>query len=345
VIIDESTADDPRAAGSEGEMERDDLPSVATPSDPAPQSTRERKRKLRQEAKERLARWRFVTGQEIDEPIRLVLEGDHIGRDSGDGEAIGSMILRASKLLRALGATPRVESLEFGKSVIVNFTSDLGKKTKDAHDRGDVAHGQIQPSRHVSAPEHVREPSLAPLDAIESGAVSETLVAAHLASDLLTTSVHQTPQRAVNHGAQVAESYRTLANAVARSEVTLTILAPAHEAAQLTPRKATLVADALRESTQPKEITITAFGTLSIADQEQSGFGLRLDSKAERDPLLKGKRVVHGVYLPEVETKIRDEGLWGRPVKAKLLVVRDALVSTSAIRPASYTLISVEPRH
>ena len=105
------------------------------------------------------------------------------------------------------------------------------------------------------------------------------------------------------------------------------------------------MAEELKASTEPRETTITAFGTLSIANQELHGFGLRLDRDATRDPLLKGKRVVNGTYLPEVEAKIRDENLWGSEVRATLLVVRDALISTSTVRPATYTLVDVEPRH
>lgn len=346
MTVDESADDPPRAVDGEDEEERDTSLPARTTSDPVPRSTRERKRQLRREAKERLARWTFATAHEENEPIRLVIEGDDIGRTSGDGEAIGSMILRTSRLLRALGAAPRVESLEFGKSVTVSFkTSDSKTETKKKPNSGYAIQTETDPlRRRVDATEQEMKPALEPFGAIKPRSVSDALVAAHMASDLLIASVETTPQMAVDFGTQVAESYRTLANTVARSELTLTIYAPAHKAARLTPAKAMLVADALRESTQPREVTITAFGTLSIADQEQHGFGLRLDPKAKRDPILKGKRIVHGVYRPEIEAKIRDDGLWGRPVKARLLVVRDALVSTSAIRPASYTLISVDPR-
>jgi hypothetical protein len=114
---------------------------------------------------------------------------------------------------------------------------------------------------------------------------------------------------------------------------------------ELSPAKATRVAEELKASTEPRETTITAFGTLSIANQELHGFGLRLDRDAKRDPLLRGKRVVNGTYLPEVETKIRDENLWGSEVRATLRVIRDALISTSTVRPATFILLDVEPRY
>jgi hypothetical protein len=89
---------------------------------------------------------------------------------------------------------------------------------------------------------------------------------------------------------------------------------------------------------------VTAIGTLSLADQEQHRFGLRLDPDVAKPQALKGKRVVRGTYLPKVEAEIRDKSLWGKEVRASILVVRDALISTSNIRPPSYTLVDVEPR-
>ncbi len=88
---------------------------------PTGRSTRAQKKQLLREAKERLAEWSFFAAHDPGEPIRIVVEGDSIGATSGDGEAIGTMILRASKLLRAFGTTPMLEQLQFGSSVELEF--------------------------------------------------------------------------------------------------------------------------------------------------------------------------------------------------------------------------------
>jgi hypothetical protein len=84
------------------------------------------------------------------------------------------------------------------------------------------------------------------------------------------------------------------------------------------------------------------YGVLQVADAIQHGFALRLDPRRERDPLLRGKRIIRGTYTPRAGDMIRDLGLWGKRVRARIEVERDALVSTSTIRPASYTLLEVE---
>jgi hypothetical protein len=104
------------------------------------------------------------------------------------------------------------------------------------------------------------------------------------------------------------------------------------------------VAEALREVTEPRRFTVTVYGTLQIADAIQHGFGLRLDPKGDRPPELRGRRVIRGTYTPRAGDLIRDRGLWGKSVRAQLRIERDALVSTSAIRPPVFTLLDVEER-
>jgi hypothetical protein len=300
---------------------------------------RSRKRALKKEMEAKLGHWSFFSEHDPNTPIRLVVEGEHIGADSGDGEAIGLMIVRLSKLFSSLGGRPQLQSLAFGSSVTIDF------RAPDSE--GARAEKQLEEARRLSDAAG-GSPSYEQAGAIESalrGALTDVVVAAELAADLLSVSSTDAPEVAGSFGGQVAGAYKTLANAVSQAQVTLIIEAPSHERTQLTPTKAARVAEALRTSTEARELTIKAFGTLSLANQEQHGFGLRLDRDAARHEVLKGKRVVNGIYLPEVETKIRDHGLWGREVRATLRVVRDELISTSAIRPPTFTLIDVEPRN
>ncbi len=302
-------------------------------------SRRSQKKQRRKEERERLSKWHFFEKHGPGDAVRLIFSGDAIGPESGDGAAIGMMIVRAAHLLTSLGAKPQLANLAFGKSVTVDFCAPQAEIVR-AEDKLEAA--------HVLANEYGREPPPMQEDEIRltlAEAVTDMVVASELAADLLSATSTEAPEAAVNLGSDVAEAYRTLANAVSKAGLTFTIEPPERNPGELTPAKALRVAEQLKAASEPREATIIAFGTLSIANQEQHGFGLKLDPDAKRPAHLKGKRVVHGVYLPPVETRIRDEGLWGREVRATLRVVRDALVSTSTIRPALYTLIDVEARH
>jgi hypothetical protein len=338
----DSTEDEP--SGSHGQdVAKRDGPGAVIPTVggllPALKAKRAQKKAQRKEMKEKLGKWSFFSSYDPGAPIRMIVEGDHIGATSGDGEAIGLMIVRICKLFSSLGSKPQLETLSFAKSVTIEFRAPeieaarAKAKLEDAR-RLDAAAGG------APSPEQADE-----IGGALRGAITDLVVAAELASDLVSVPSTEAPEVAVAFGSSVAGAYKTLANAVAQTGVTLTIEAPAHEPTELTPGKAIRVAEELKASTEPREATITAFGTLSIANQELHGFGLRLDRDATRDPLLKGKRVVNGTYLPEVEAKIRDENLWGSEVRATLLVVRDALISTSTVRPPIFTLLDVEPRY
>jgi hypothetical protein len=345
----DSDADDP--ADSSGE----ESPAIVDPQNggdggsaapvdgggllPALKAKRSQKRALKKEMKEQLGQWSFFSTYDPGEAIRLVVNGDQIGTRSGDGEAIGLMIVRLSKLFSTLGGRPQLESLAFGNSVTIDFRAPEAE-AKRAKENLDEAEKLLEAAGAAPSPEQADEINLA-----LRGALTDMVVAAELASELVSVPSDEAPAVAVAFGGDVAGAYKTLANAVVQAQVTLTIEAPAREPTKLTPAKATRVAEELRASNEPLELTITAFGTLALANQEQRGFGLRLDRDATRHAILKGKRVINGTYLPEVEAEIRDQGLWGREVRATLRVVRDALISTSAVRPATFTLIAVEPRH
>jgi hypothetical protein len=339
------SADDP-ADSSEGNLpatapgdgENGAPTAAATGVIPALKAKRSQKQTLKKELKARLGDWSFFAQHDAGDPIRFVVEGEDIGKDSGSAEAIGQMIVRLSKLFETLGGRPQLQGLTFGNSVTIELRSPKSEIKR--------ANESLAAARRIakSAGEKPSQEQEAEIELALHGALTDMVVAAELASTLISTPSQQAPEVAVAFGGEVAGAYRTLAKAVARERVTLVVEAPTREKATLTPSRAERVDEELGASTEPLELEITAFGTLSVANKELHGFGLRLDPDATRHAMLRGKRVVNGTYLPALEAKIRDEGLWGREVRAKLKVVRDALISTSTVRPATYTLIDVEPR-
>jgi hypothetical protein len=306
---------------------------------PPPPSRRAQKKQRRKEERERLSKWSFFQEHSPGDAIKLIFSGDAIGPESGDGVAIGTMIVRAAHLLSSLGAKPQLATLTFAKSVTVEFRAPQAEIIR-AEDKLETARVLAEALGEEPAPEQEDEIRLT-----LGEAVTDLVVASELAADLLSAPSTEAPETAVSLGSDVAEAYRTLANAVSKAQLTFIIEPPENDPGELTPAKAIRVAEQLKAASEPLEVSVVAFGILSIANQEQRGFGLKLDLEVRRHALLKGKRVVHGTYIPPVEAKIRDEGLWGREVRATLRVVRDALVSTSTIRPPSYTLIDVEPWH
>ncbi len=300
---------------------------------------RSQKRALKKEIKESLGDWSFFQGRDPGAPIRFVIEGDRIGKQSGDAESIGQVIVRLSRLFSALGGRPQLEGLVFGNSVTVEFRP-LKSEIKRATESLEAAQRIADVAGDNPTPAQEAEMKLA-----LGNALTDMVVAAELASTLITARSQDAPEVAVSLGGEVAGAYKTLANAIVREGVTLKVETLDQEPAELTPTRAKRVVEELAASTEPRELDVVAFGTLSLADKELRGFGLRLDPEPRRDPVLRGKRVVHGTYLPAVEEKIIADGLWGHEVRATLRVVRDALISTSTVRPATFTLIDVQGRH
>lgn len=300
---------------------------------------RSEKRALKKQIKEELGDWSFFQSHDPNTPIRFVIEGDRIGKQSGDAESIGQVIVRLAKLFASLGGRPQLEGLAFGNSVTVEFRS-LKSEVKRATASLEAAQRIADTAGAHPTPEQEEQMKLALGDAL-----TDMVIAAELASTLIATRSKDAPEVAVSLGGDVAGAYKTLANAIAREGVTLKVETPTDEEAELTPKRARRVVEELAASSEPRELDVVAFGTLSLADKELRGFGLRLDPDARRDPVLRNKRVVHGTYRRDMEQKIIAEGLWGHEVRATLRVVRDALISTSTVRPATFTLIDVQERH
>lgn len=174
--------------------------------------------------------------------------------------------------------------------------------------------------------------------------VPNVYVASALAADLLEASPEEAPRRAADLGGRVAQAYRALANMSAKKELVISISsAERDDPVVLTPARAKEVAAELTEAEKPRVFAVTVVGTLSVADAEQKTFGLRIDTTRARPRALKGKRVLRGTYTSESEEQIIAEGLWGKMVRADIRVEQDALISTSTVRPAIYTLIEVRP--
>jgi hypothetical protein len=128
-----------------------------------------------------------------------------------------------------------------------------------------------------------------------------------------------------------------------RYEVTLDIDDPEAEGfVHLTPSKAATVAEELKSVTDPRRHLVTVIGVISLADAIHKEFALDLDTTTRKPPMLRGKRRVRGGYTPKVESKIRELGLWGRRVRARIEIERDPLLSTSTIRPPRFRLLDVE---
>ncbi len=321
-----NAADDEVADGADEQAE-------AKPTKPSP-------RDIRKKARERLGNWSFLASHDPADPFRIVVEGDQIGSEGGDGVTIGTAITRASNFIHSLGARPRFTSLAFEKSVTLEFRAP---DIEVARVRELLAEAEALAER---IGDDATAEQRADLDDLFEKAVPDLVVAMTLAAELLETPSPRAPEIAVGFGSEVAETYKTLANAVGKSRLTISVETPNRDTpATLTPERAVRVAEELRVSTEPVEQVITAFGVLTIANQEAHGFGLRLDREARKHRLIKNKQVIHGTYLPEIEDAIREQGLWGTEVRARLRIVRDALVSTSTVRPPVYTLVGVAPRY
>src|SRR5205807_2110100 len=105
----------------------------------------------------------------------------------------------------------------------------------------------------------------AEVEASLRAALPDVFVAGSMAADLIATRSDRAPEVAVSYGSGVAGAYKTLATAVAKAKVTLSLETPARAATKLTPTRAERVVAELKQATEPRTLTITAFGTLDVA--------------------------------------------------------------------------------
>jgi hypothetical protein len=203
--------------------------------------------------------------------------------------------------------------------------------------------------QHLQRAKRLQRESRAELDdEVEAAliqAVTDVQVGLTLAADLLEVPPQEAPREAVSLGADVAVAYKSLATGSAANKVSVVVpRLDRPESVVLTPAKASLVKEALREIEEPEEMLVDAYGVLSMADALLHEFALRLDPRGDRPAELRNKRIVRGTYEARVGDAIRDRGLWDRSVRARIRIETDAIVSTSAIRPPTFTLVDVEER-
>jgi hypothetical protein len=289
---------------------------------------RGQRRRLEKAKKEELGNWAFFETHDPSQTSEVILRGEGIGANGGDAEKIGNTIARVAHLFKTLvDGEAYMHALAFQSSVHIWFrpsTEEIARAERELQ--------RAKETRDERVAKHALEE-----------AVTDIQVATALAADLLEASPVEAPVRAVTLGTNVAQAYKSLAATVVRGRLSVTLEAPERdEPVQLTARKAERVAEALKEVTQPEKFKEVVFGTLSLADAMQKTFGLIFDPGSLRSETFKGKRVIRGSFTPKVEDVIRDKGLWGKRVRATIEVERDALVSTSRIRPPEYRLLDVE---
>jgi hypothetical protein len=189
--------------------------------------------------------------------VEFVVQGEGIRADGGDAEVLGSILQRLGRLIQSLGVGPSiVEHFAFANSAHIRLRSS--KKEADRAQRA------LELAQQV-ARERSRDD--AAVRRLLKEAAPDVQVAATLAADLISVPAHDSPAKAVTYGASVAVAYKSLATAVVRNHVQITLEAPDRpEAVRLTPDKARRVEEALRASESPQRFTITVFGTLEIAD-------------------------------------------------------------------------------
>lgn len=329
----EETADAPEEGG-DGQQSEADPPGAEQPP------RRSQRRRLEKAKREELGRWDYLVAHGADSPYEVILRGEGIGADGGSATKIGAAIARVARLFEQLvpGTDAYMKELRFANSVHIEFRPSAEERVRAQKERE-----RAEELRQKLTDEDVEVPDERALHQAMQAALPNIQVATALAADLLDASAGEAPQRSVELGTGVAQSYKTLAHTIAREKVTLSVEAPdREEPAQLSPRKAEQVAEALKTVTEPTKVLEVVLGTLTIADAEQKMFGLVFDRGAARPEIFRGKRLIRGSYTPQVGDLMRDEGLWGKRVRATIEVTRDALLSTSTIRPPSYRLIDVE---
>jgi hypothetical protein len=361
----ETPDEETQGASELGDSVPAQAPDPAPQQDPVPARKRRvrrtKKSKLLDEAKKSLDLWSFLKGLAPADEVRFTVRGARIGTTSGDGEAIGLAMQRYTRFLRVLDADPLVDSLVFGNSATITFRANPDEIARAQAELVAVLAQVLEligvepvsdeapvPVTAEDLTARLAELSDDQRDELETSvqrAVTDVQAAAAAIAQLIAAPASAAPEEAVAYGTSVAEAYKSFATAVARSKVEVEVDDPGEASVSLDVEKAERVVEELRAASEATTEMVTVFGLLSQADAEVHGFGLRLAASARRPEELKGKRMVRGTYRPDVGTAIRDNGLWGTEVLADILVERDALISTSTIRPPKYTLVGVRARY
>lgn len=333
------------AADKEMNDELNDAPDGALPApddddaaDDGKPETREpaarvrgRRRQLRVAAAEELADWRHLDADDVVHGVDVVLTGQEIHGQRAAMSKIGAAIEHLANLYRDLGGgTPYISNFAFGNSVRITIEPSRTEASR--------ARAALENARELRASGAPRED----VDAALRAAVSDVEIAAVLAADILSAPIDETPLRVAELGQDVAVTTRSLAVALAREHVSVSLAVPGKpERTNLSAARAQRVADVLREVQEPTSFEIEAPGVLSMADALHRQFALSLAANWERPEELKGKRVIRGEYDVAVGEMIRDRSFWGNRVVATIHVTRDAVISSARLRPPAFRLVDV----
>lgn len=311
----------------EGPDEKPPEEDVAPGDPPAAPVVPPRRRELIRAKSEELGEiWSQNVALDPRDPFEIVVRGENIGTDGGSAAVLGTVLTRLAVLIKSLGGgTVYVEHLGFANSAHI--------KLRPTNEEAARSEADLEVARNTADPEAAAQ--------LYQSAVPRVHIAAALAADLIESSALEAPVHAVELGSGVAQAYKSFANAVAKNDVEVEVdSAVGEDPVRLTPDKARSVIETLRTVRKPQEFELIVFGVLSLADSIHHEFGLRLDARARREhPFLRGKQIIRGSVTPSVEDAIRDRGIWGKGVRATIRVRRDAVISTSTVRPATYSLV------
>ena len=322
---------EPDDDAGEGEASEDEAPAT---------TTRGRRRQLRVRKQDELLAaggdpWTYYE----QNPPEIIFTGEGIGRHYGSMRKIATEILRYAKLHEALvGTEPNMERLAFEDSVHIRLRPDA---TETARMNGEIERAKDLARQFEKKPSKRLEREI---QRARRASIPDVTVGVAMAADLLSARVEDTPRQAVELGASVAAEYKALADSLARENASIEIrnVPNRTDSVVLSTARAERVADVLRTISEPQRFEEVLVGILSIADATQRGFGLLLDKDAPRPEWIGPRtRIIRGAYLRDVGETIRDNGYWGKRVRATIRVERDSLVSNSRIRAPSYTLVGV----
>ena len=287
----------------------------------------------------RLAEWDLMTHVDVDDAISVkVAEGNNselLGQAQADAHWLADAIKRASNLIASLGnAQPFLGQVAFGNSVTLYF--------------------KPSPAEIADAERVLREADAATdretREALIAKAIPPTLVGGYMAAEFIERATDDPLGAALEYGSEVAEAWEQFAKQVARDDVVLEITPPGGP--DLAPtgvigsEQAARVVRAFEEEGQQRTATVTAFGTLTLADADKGIVGLKLDPEAARDRALKGKSMLRCEVPSQVLDSIRDQGLWNKDVRARVrITVETSEDGRTLPKPPAYTLLSVEPRY
>jgi hypothetical protein len=154
-------------------------------------------------------------------------------------------------------------------------------------------------------------------------AIPDTTMAGIATWDLIEQSREDVVDAALAYGQSVTDAYKSFIRLLADEEITVELKLPFEiEPAVLTFDEAQAYKAALAEYGSEETISVTAYGELTMADSGTQQVRLRVDPSRAKDPAIRRQRAITAGYSGPAGTKIRDEGMWGKEVKATFDMTR-----------------------